>query len=347
MRKFSLVAVFLFVATVLEARLPDLIPYRKGDLWGYVDSTKKIIIEPVYDNVEFFEFGRAVVQKKGKQGVIDPSGKTVIPFLYNELEAGLVSGYWRARLMGNKFGIIDSTNKFSVPAIYNELQWCGGPYVVSRDNSEARIMSVYNQEIVRYASSAADAFPVFVPKRNVFIVQSSGKFGVINLKGAFVVPAMYDNITCHPCGYYSAEQSGRSIVFDKKGKKKRKLPKACCITPSTEFGDRVVPGQAWISDYNDSLKYPVYVDSATAGLDTIPQHAVWGWKTADNSRWLTMAKYESAGYFYQGLATFRMDGLMGIVDTTFQEVIPPRYHILLPVRPGFAMALRKSRVDFA
>jgi len=44
MKRFLLFIIILFSQEFLSARLPDLIPYRKGNLWGYCDSTKKMII---------------------------------------------------------------------------------------------------------------------------------------------------------------------------------------------------------------------------------------------------------------------------------------------------------------
>jgi len=42
--------------------LPELLPYRKGDKWGFCDRNKKIVIECVFDWVDFFYEGFAVVR---------------------------------------------------------------------------------------------------------------------------------------------------------------------------------------------------------------------------------------------------------------------------------------------
>jgi len=38
--------IFATFPLILQAQLPELIPYRKGSLWGYADSTGKVIVEP-------------------------------------------------------------------------------------------------------------------------------------------------------------------------------------------------------------------------------------------------------------------------------------------------------------
>ena len=156
MNKATVLLIATLTSLLLEARLPDLIPFRKGNLWGYSDSTKKIIIEPQYESVEFFEFGRAVVKKKGKFGVIDVSGRTVVSYFYKELEAGPISGYWKAMMLGNKCGIVDSNDKFCIPAIYDHIEWCGGLFVCSVSEGERKIMNLHHQEIARYSSSSTD-----------------------------------------------------------------------------------------------------------------------------------------------------------------------------------------------
>jgi len=54
-----------------EEAIAMLIPYRKGDKWGYCDWNKKIVIPIQYDDVDFFREGLARVEINGKYGYID------------------------------------------------------------------------------------------------------------------------------------------------------------------------------------------------------------------------------------------------------------------------------------
>lgn len=76
----------LFLAFTIPVFAQDadmsLIPYRKGDLWGYANPYKSIVIEPVYNEADLFYEGLAVVKKAGKYGYINKDGKVVIPIKY-------------------------------------------------------------------------------------------------------------------------------------------------------------------------------------------------------------------------------------------------------------------------
>lgn len=62
----------------INNNLPELIPYRKGDKWGYCDRNKKIVIECVYDWVDFFYEGFALVWLNGTVNFISNKNETLL-----------------------------------------------------------------------------------------------------------------------------------------------------------------------------------------------------------------------------------------------------------------------------
>lgn len=60
---------------------------KNGSLhdYGYIDPSGKIVIPPVYDYTEPFHEGRAVVGKNNLYGFIDLTGKPITPFKYASL----------------------------------------------------------------------------------------------------------------------------------------------------------------------------------------------------------------------------------------------------------------------
>ncbi|MDZ4757193.1 MAG: WG repeat-containing protein [Bacteroidota bacterium] len=54
--KTQILTIILFFAiTFAEAQMPELIPYCKGNLWGYCDSAGLIKIQVQYDYAELFQ----------------------------------------------------------------------------------------------------------------------------------------------------------------------------------------------------------------------------------------------------------------------------------------------------
>ena len=82
----------------------ELIPYRKGDKWGFCTPDKKVVIQPKYDDALPFHEGLARVELNGKYGIIDKTGKEIVPPKYGyvwDFQEGLA---W-VMLNGKKFYI--------------------------------------------------------------------------------------------------------------------------------------------------------------------------------------------------------------------------------------------------
>ena len=62
---------------------PKLIPYRKGDMWGFSDANKKLIVQARYEEANLLTDGLARVKLNGKYGFIDESGNEVIALKYD------------------------------------------------------------------------------------------------------------------------------------------------------------------------------------------------------------------------------------------------------------------------
>lgn len=83
-RKTLICALILALTIPVSAQNADMaiIPYRMGDLWGYVNPAKNILIKPEFEEADFFYEGYAKVKKEGKYGYINKGGRVLIPFRY-------------------------------------------------------------------------------------------------------------------------------------------------------------------------------------------------------------------------------------------------------------------------
>jgi hypothetical protein len=149
MKRLILFFLILFLQENLSARLPDLIPYRKGNLWGYCDSTKKIVIEPKYERTYLFCGSTAIIRENGYYGLIDTSGKIVLPAIYLYLDDQPHDGKRIAGILNGKeevHGLIDENGKVLIPFIAMYIIWESENYlsVIIKGNRRANKLAVYD-----------------------------------------------------------------------------------------------------------------------------------------------------------------------------------------------------------
>jgi hypothetical protein len=83
--KTALLVNMVLLSAVVAAQ-DILVPFRVNDKWGYSDLKGKIKIKPAYDYAAFFEDDYAITYVNNHQGLINKSGKTIIPFHYRDLQ---------------------------------------------------------------------------------------------------------------------------------------------------------------------------------------------------------------------------------------------------------------------
>ena len=82
-----LIIISLFAKTDAKEYL-YLIPYLKGDKWGFCDIDKNIVIEPVYDHLFIFGHGCAAAVKGDKTALINlRNGKPSTEFEYDYISS--------------------------------------------------------------------------------------------------------------------------------------------------------------------------------------------------------------------------------------------------------------------
>jgi hypothetical protein len=103
---------------------------------GFRDLDGKIIIKPIYDNAEMFSEGLSTVQLGKKYGLIDETGKYVLPLRDLEYLGSVHNGLASFRA-NEKYGFIDTSGR---EKINTEFDWVGdfseGLCVVRNDHGK-------------------------------------------------------------------------------------------------------------------------------------------------------------------------------------------------------------------
>jgi hypothetical protein len=132
--KFSVI--LLLTCTAHAQPLPELIPYRKGNHWGFSDAAGNIRIKCIYRRVDPFKEGSALALNNYKYGTIDRNGKPLIPFRYSSLY--FVSRNYAIVTVNNgddnSYGVVNRNGKVILRPVYSYVQYANGYFIASIKN---------------------------------------------------------------------------------------------------------------------------------------------------------------------------------------------------------------------
>jgi hypothetical protein len=87
-------------------------------IWGYIDTSGTMVIEPQYDDARIFSEGLAPVEIDGRWGYIDIHGNMVIDLQFED--AGIFSEGLAAVMVGEKWGYIDKNGNMVIEPQYED-----------------------------------------------------------------------------------------------------------------------------------------------------------------------------------------------------------------------------------
>lgn len=271
---------------LLPAFSEGLTVLNKDGKYGYLDHSGKTIVEFEYEVARPFHDGLAVVRKNGKWGVIDKKAKVVLEPKYDyifEYSEGLAMVK-----EGDKLGFIDTQGRLAIPLQY---------------------------EIFEYS------IPGHYFSKGLAAVQKDGKVGYINKKGEVVIDFEYD--AAYPFGDTGLAQVVKNDKFgyiDKTGK----------IVIPLEYKWGYFPYMVNHKFSDGRLAYYTIVDTAT-------QKKLYGFMDPKGNILLN-PKYDFANDFSEGLSVVVKDNKKACINTNFEEVVPFEYDIITRFSEGYALA---------
>jgi hypothetical protein len=157
-----------------------------------MDANQRIIIQPKLDlklasseKIPAFTNGFAVIKIDGKQGLIDKTGKQVIPCEYSSLS--LKSDSKTLVLAGkyeNKktaYGVLTTQNKMVIPIEYDGIVIDGNLAAVRKDKKWG-LKDATGKELLPETYSSLQIYP----EDRVARVEQDGKYGFVDLKGKWL-----------------------------------------------------------------------------------------------------------------------------------------------------------------
>ena len=93
---------------------------QKDGRFGVMDETGKLVVRLEWDDIPSYTAGPPwTVEKDGKFGVIDENGKLIVPVVYEDADHQFSDGLAVVR-QGNLYGYVDQTGRVVIPAVWQE-----------------------------------------------------------------------------------------------------------------------------------------------------------------------------------------------------------------------------------
>jgi len=161
MKKLFLILVFSSVLS--NAQNSELIPFVSNEKWGFSDKAGKIMIQPVYDSVGFF----------------------------NTSSVGLKYLTYAYVYQNQKMGVIDTKNKVLLPLQYAHLRNVSNSFhfIATNDKGKSGLVAADNQQVLPFEYDAIDDI-----LNNSYLLKKQNKIGVADASGKIVIPVVYDQI---------------------------------------------------------------------------------------------------------------------------------------------------------
>lgn len=327
----------------------DLVVVRKGDLFGVVDFEGRTVIPLQYDWVAPALNGeRFLLFSDTLMGIADRSGRMVVPMEYDAEDAELytelnVSDPFRYGLIvmskGGKQGVLDTAGRTVVPMVYDEWLWLVDSNLMTLQDYDLQIRQSYHT-LMRLDGDTVIPTQRFINwwDGNLFRVQNDENlWGLYDRSGRVVVACQYDYIDYPHNGLAAVKKGDRTGVIDSRGHEvipvaenrfggKTPYPqtrnlfvleKDGRVGAVDSLGNTVIPFE-YDFNYEGTASHLVLVQGDTSFQFDNTGRLVC---TYDNIDWYPDC--DASGP--QLLFAVSRNGLWGLVDTAWREVVPCTY----------------------
>lgn len=184
----------------------------EGELWGFVNKSGKIAIQPAYYAVGYFSEGLcSVMDRFGRWGYINKSGTLVIDYQYTNAYP-FIDG--KAKIVQpTGTGIIGTDGGTLLRPRYQDADPDGEYYLVKHQEKWGWVSPIGN---VIIPVQFTDAYPF--GKAPYAAVRAGSKWGYIDANGKFVIAPQYDFAFAFHKGVAPVEVAGKYGFIDEEGK---------------------------------------------------------------------------------------------------------------------------------
>lgn len=317
-----------FQRDFIKNDLEELIPYRKGDRWGYCDQNKRLIIDCIYKNVKPFKNGIARVRSnQGKYGFINNKGMEIIPSKYED--AKKISQDLIAVKLKTKWGYFDINGNLIIDFIFDDAFNFREDRAAIKMNSKYGFIDKYGNKIIecKYADIQGELFSNYFsrkysfheglalvrrscPEKNYRYGLSNYYYGYIDTNGNEIIYPNYDD------AFHFKEGFGR--IYQK----------------SSCYGFININVEKVFYDFK-------YLNDFSEGFASFKKNEMWGFINKKFEIEIDPI-YENAKSFSEGFASVRDGFLYGFINKNNELEIPCIFEDVNDFSEGLAAIKKKN-----
>lgn len=186
--------------------------------YGVIDTNANLIVDFVFDHIDSFDKGHAIVRKDGSEGIINTKGEFVVDLIYDDI-SNFNEGYACVKREG-KYGYIDIDGQIVVDTTFDFAKTFhngGSPA------GKAKLFSVQvgfidyeGKFIVSWKKRKGYAPIQWLGRSGIVGNMFTEKMGLIDKFGNIVIPILYDSIVEYG-DVLVVKKMGRMGILDKFG----------------------------------------------------------------------------------------------------------------------------------
>ncbi len=285
--------------------------------WGYIDTSGKFVINPVYDKAQPFYRGKAIVQMGGHWQIIDKTGSLLKETDYEDIDLDNWSEGFTTFKKNNLFGYIDADFKEAVGPQFSEanpfFRNLGRVAIGTGDDKRYGYLGRDGKFTINPQFTDADDFSDNLVPAAVGTGDEK-KYGYIGMDGKFVVPLQFV--------YASPFFEGLAGVATSRN----------AIGSWNHYGFIGKDGKFVIEpQFDDVVGFQNGLAAVRVHADSNGMGGEWGF-IDKTGKYVIKPQFQAVSGFSDGLAAFTMDkdsyddkSLWGFIDGEGKVVVKPKF----------------------
>ena len=193
----------------------NLWPAKRGDNWGYIDAKGNMVISPMYEWVDGFSCGYALVMIEGGDKSIFINTKGNMQQASFDYADDFYYKYSRIE-MNELYGLMTTSFDYSCQSMFYGLGRMSENGLVKAKLTSKDKWGYVNAKGENKIPAMYDYVDTF--EGGVAVVGIGSKYGAINTKGDYVIQPMYDDLEAIGHGMIAFEQNDKVGLMNASGK---------------------------------------------------------------------------------------------------------------------------------